>query len=108
MGIRQIAVKELKEKLAAGEKVYLIDVREQWEHELAKLDDQLWIPLGELGERVDEVLPPTGSLVVVYCHHGVRSLSGAAILENAGIEALSLAGGIERWSVEIDEKIGRY
>jgi rhodanese-related sulfurtransferase len=57
--------------------------------------------------RVEEV-QPDGAAVVVYCHHGVRSLSGAAILGRAGIEALSLAGGIDRWALTVDPSVPRY
>jgi rhodanese-related sulfurtransferase len=108
MGIRQIGVQELKARLAEGKPTYLVDVREAWEHDLAALKDQLWVPLAELAERVEEVQPEEGSLVVVYCHHGVRSLSGAAILAANGVEAVSLAGGIDRWSVEVDPGVRRY
>ncbi|MEY4190445.1 MAG: hypothetical protein RIR17_1181, partial [Planctomycetota bacterium] len=52
---------------------------------------------------------PQGAAVVVYCHHGVRSLSGAAILENAGFPpTYSLSGGLDAWSLKIDPTIPRY
>ena len=89
-----------------GESIYLVDVRQPWEHELAALPGSLLLPLPELQERQDEVQPPEGALVVVYCHHGVRSLSGAWLLERHG--AVSLAGGIDRWSLEIDGRVPRY
>jgi rhodanese-related sulfurtransferase len=108
VSIRQISVKTLAEVLAAGQPVYLVDVRQQWEHETAALPDSLLIPLDELMERSDEVTPPAGALVVAYCHHGVRSLSAAAILEGAGITALSLAGGIDAWSLHVDPGVPRY
>jgi len=100
---------ELAKKLAAGEPVFLLDVREPWEHATAHLPNSTLIPLGELPRRVEEVDPAPGSTVVVYCHHGIRSLSGAAILEMNGFrEAFSLAGGIEAWSRLIDATIPRY
>ena len=106
---RQMNVTTLATKLAAKEPVYLLDVREPSEHEYSRLPDCLLIPLGELMERVGEVAPPAGVPVVVYCHHGVRSLSGAAILEMNGIrEAYSLSGGIEAWSTLIDPSVPRY
>ena len=106
---RQLHPDTLARKLAAGEPVYLLDVREPWEHDLSRLPDSVLIPLGELSERVSEVEPPPGAAVVVYCHHGIRSLSGAAILEMNGVpEAYSLAGGIEAWSQLIDPTIPRY
>ena len=75
--IPQISVQELAAKLAAGEPVYLLDVRQPDEHAIAALPNSTLIPLGELPGRLDEVDPPAGALVVVYCHHGVRSLTGA-------------------------------
>jgi rhodanese-related sulfurtransferase len=106
---RQMSVKTLATKLAAGEPVRLLDVREPWEHEYSRLPESQLIPLGELIERVGEVGPPADVPVVVYCHHGIRSLSGAAILEMNGIrEAYSLSGGIEAWSTLIDPSVPKY
>jgi rhodanese-related sulfurtransferase len=73
------------------------------------LPDSVLLPLPELPGRLDEVQPPAGALVVVYCHHGIRSRSGAAILEQHGIGPVaSLAGGIDAWSLEIDPTVPRY
>ena len=107
--MRQIDVRQLAAKLQANEAVYLLDVRQPWEHETAALPGSTLIPLGELPRRAAEIQPPPGALLVVYCHHGVRSLSGAAILEANGIpEAYSLAGGIEAWSLLVDPSVPRY
>ena len=107
--IQQIHPTELKRKLDAGEPVYLVDVRNYDEHAYCRLPDSLLVPLPELVGRVDEVQPPADALVVVYCHHGIRSLSGAAILEANGFqEAYSLAGGIDAWSAQIDPGVPRY
>ena len=100
---------ELHRRLRAGQRVYLIDVRQEWEHQAAKLPGDLLIPLGELPARLDEVQPEPGQMVVTYCHHGMRSLSAVAILRNAGFtDALSLAGGIELWSLVIDPTVPQY
>jgi rhodanese-related sulfurtransferase len=110
--IRQINVRELKKRLDAGEPTYLVDVRQPWEHETAAIPatvaDHVLIPLDQLADHVDEVTPPEGALVVAYCHHGVRSLNAAHILSQAGIEAVSLAGGIDMWSLQIDPNVPRY
>jgi len=108
VSVKQISVRMLADKLAAGEAVYLLDVRQPWEHELAHLPGSVLIPLDQLSDHLDEVQPPAGALVVAYCHHGVRSLSAAAILDGAGIPALSLAGGIDAWSHHIDASVARY
>lgn len=104
--IPQIQPSDLKRMLDAGQPVVLLDVREPEEHAYCALPGSVLIPLGELAGRVEEV--PAGAPVVVYCHHGVRSLSGAAILLRAGIEAMSLAGGIDRWSLAVDPTVPRY
>jgi len=105
----EIGPDELSEKLRRGERVYLLDVRHEWEHQLARLPGDALIPLHELQQRLDEVQPARGDLVVCYCHHGVRSLSAAAFLRQAGFpDAVSLAGGIDRWSQLIDPSVPRY
>lgn len=107
--IPQMHPEQLAAKLASGEPVYLVDVRQQWENEYARLPDSLLIPLNELPGRLEEVEPPAGASVVVYCHHGVRSLSGAAILQNAGFQNVhSLAGGIDLWTKLVDPKVPAY
>jgi rhodanese-related sulfurtransferase len=107
--IAQITPRQLADKLAAGEPVYLLDVRQPDEHAYAALPGSTLIPLGELSARVGEVVPPPGALVVVYCHHGVRSLTGAALVGQAGVgPAASLAGGIDAWSRLIDPSVPRY
>ncbi|MEW6776072.1 MAG: rhodanese-like domain-containing protein [Bdellovibrionota bacterium] len=108
--MRQITAKELSELLKAGEHVYLLDVREQWEHDTASIPGSVLVPLNEITKRSDEIEPPEGALVVAYCHHGVRSLSAASILEHQlGFENVaSLSGGIDAWSQVIDPKVPRY
>ncbi len=102
-------VTELKAMLDAGEPVYLLDVRQPEEYALCRLPGGVLIPLGELPRRVDEVTPPEGATVVVYCHHGVRSLSGAVMLERAGLaDVANLAGGIDAWSLHVDPAVPRY
>lgn len=92
-----------------GESIYLVDVRQPWEHDLARLPDDILVPLDQLAELADEITPPAGALVVTYCHHGVRSLSAAAILQRLGHENVaSLAGGIDAWSQLIDPGVARY
>ncbi len=107
--VREISVERLAEKLAAGESVVLLDVRQPWEHETAALPGSRLIPLNELPRRADEVRVPQGSELVVYCHHGVRSRSAAALLEQLGFgDVASLAGGIDAWSLRVDPRVPRY
>jgi rhodanese-related sulfurtransferase len=107
--VLEIEPQQLAEKLRRGERLYLIDVRNDWEHQLARLPDQALIPLHELPARVEELQPQRGAQIVCYCHHGVRSLTAAAILRHAGFaDAVSLAGGIDLWSRVIDPSVPRY
>ena len=104
----EIRPEELARRLQAGERVWLLDVRQEWEHQTARLPGDALIPLHELASRLEDV-KPDGALLVAYCHHGMRSLSAAAFLRSAGFpEALSLAGGIDLWSRLIDASVPRY
>jgi rhodanese-related sulfurtransferase len=106
--VAQIQPNDLKGMLDVGAPVGLLDVRQPEEHAYCHLPGSVLIPLGELMARVQEI-EPGESLVVVYCHHGVRSLSGAAILSQAGFpNVASLAGGIDRWSQVVDPGVPRY
>ncbi len=106
--VQQIHPVTLAEQMQQGQKVYFVDVRQPWENEFCALPNSILIPLADLPSRIHEVQPPENALVVVYCHHGIRSLSGAAILEQAGIPAVSLAGGIDLWSSLVDPKVPKY
>jgi rhodanese-related sulfurtransferase len=107
--IKQITSHELAIHLANDRPVVLIDVRESWEHEMAAIAGSILIPLGELPARAGEVKQPPEGLVVVYCHHGVRSLTAAALLQRLGLQNVaSLAGGIDAWSCEVDPEMPRY
>ncbi len=107
--VQQIRVQELAARVQAGEPIVLLDVRQPWEHDLAALPHSTLIPLDELPARAGELPPPEEGLVVVYCHHGIRSLSGAALLEQLGYSrVVSLAGGIDAWSRLVDPAVPRY
>ena len=102
-----ISVHELKAKMDKGEAFTLIDVREPFEYEIAKIDTSRLVPLGELESRIDEL--PRSGLVVLQCHSGGRSEHATRLLREAGFEnAVNLAGGIDAWSVEVDPAVPRY
>jgi adenylyltransferase/sulfurtransferase len=105
----EIDVRSFAARLDAGEAFYLLDVRQPWEHQAAALPGSKLIPLNQLVARAAEVDCPAGVPVLVYCHHGVRSLSGARVLEQLGFaNVYSLAGGIDAWSVQVDPRVPRY
>jgi rhodanese-related sulfurtransferase len=107
--VQQIDVQTLRDKLNAREQIVLVDVRQPWEHEFASLPNSLLIPLDQLPQRVGEIDCPEGAILVAYCHHGVRSVRAAAYLAHAGFQCVvSLAGGIDAWSVKVDPTVPRY
>jgi rhodanese-related sulfurtransferase len=85
---------------------HFLDVRRDDERELVNLGG-FHIPLHELEARRDE-LPHDKMPIIIYCHHGVRSLYAAQFLKFNGYDALSLRGGIDAWSLEIDPNVPRY
>ncbi len=86
----------------------LLDVRFPHEHEYVALPGSVLIPLPELEERVDELESFRDRPIIVYCHHGVRSLDGAAWLLSRGLDAVSLRGGIDLYAREVDPSLPRY
>jgi rhodanese-related sulfurtransferase len=103
----QISVKQLNDRIARGDKLLLVDVREHWEYDLCRIAGAKLIPLGTLPANLNALLD--ADEVICYCHHGVRSLDAAVWLRQQGVEsAKSMEGGIERWSAEIDPQVPRY
>ena len=106
----EITPQEVHGRLQAGEKLALIDVREPGEFQLARIEGAELIPMrtvpAELS-RLDALAEE--SALIVFCHHGVRSLNVVHWLREQGIETCqSIAGGIDRWSLEIDPGVPRY
>ena len=104
--IQSITPKELKEQLDAGNRPELLDVRERWEFDLARIEGSRLIPMGELSERVTELDPAAETVVI--CHHGNRSAYVARALTQAGfVRVFNLEGGLDAYS-DVDESVPRY
>jgi adenylyltransferase/sulfurtransferase len=103
----EIHPREVKQRLDRGERILLVDVREPWKYALCRLEGAKLIPLGSLASNVAAL--PDADPVICYCHHGMRSLDAVAWLRGQGIDgAKSLAGGIDRWSLEVNPRVSRY
>ena len=103
----EITPRELAERIRAGGAPLLLDVREPYEWSIARLPGARLIPLDALADSVTSLNP--GAETVVYCHHGIRSAAAVAWLRERGFRrARNLAGGIDRWSHEIDSSTPRY
>jgi len=104
--IPEISVQELKRRLDRKEEILILDVREPYEYQMANLHGVL-IPLRELPERVTEL--DSSRDTVVHCHTGVRSALAVQFLRQKGFgKAVNLAGGVDRWAVQIDPSMRRY
>lgn len=91
------------------EHIVLLDVRMPMEREMARLEPSLFVPLYELPTRLTELRPWQEKLLVVYCHHGVRSRYAMDFLRQQGFAQVDhLDGGIDLWSQDIDPSIPRY
>ncbi len=105
--VTEIEPADLAEKLRRGDDFQLIDVREQWEWQIAHIAGARLIPLGELGSQIGTLDPAREA--VIYCKSGARSLHAAYELEEAGFrKATNLSGGILRWSRDVDPTVSTY
>ena len=100
--LRQLSAEEVPRPLI------LLDVRQPWEIELAAISGGHLIPLEDLPDRAAQELNPEAH-IIVYCHHGRRSVPATLWLREQGFShAQSLAGGIEAWSRQIDRSVPEY
>jgi len=102
-----ITPRELAVRLARGDALRVLDVREPWEHAVASLEPAELVPMQTIPARQGAL--PREAEYVVLCHHGMRSAMVADYLRTVGIpRVLNLEGGIDRWSVEVDPSVPRY
>ena len=109
MSLRQMTVQELQAALTAElpARPLLLDIREAWEWQLARIDGSHHLPMGEIPTRVDEL--DKSHPTVVICHHGMRSLQVVAFLQRLGFSNLhNLQGGIDAWARDVDPAVPVY
>jgi rhodanese-related sulfurtransferase len=104
----ELTVNQAKDLLASPTPPLLLDVRESWEYDTARIEPSTLIPMNEIPARAFQQLNEEDPILVL-CHHGARSLSVAAWLRNQGFDqAQSVSGGIDAWSRQIDPTVPRY
>ena len=114
--VSELHVQSLQARLTGGEPLVLLDVREDHERDHARIavpDSgvvDLHVPLGQIPARLDEIVDRARGLpLVVYCHHGQRSMAAATWLQRQGIgDVHNLDGGIDAWSIRVDRAVRRY
>ncbi|MEY2546617.1 MAG: sulfur-carrier protein adenylyltransferase/sulfurtransferase [Verrucomicrobiota bacterium] len=105
--VATISVQEFKRKIDNNEPLFVLDVREPAEYEIARMENSTLIPLRDLPERLSEV--DRTKPIVAFCHKGVRSVLAVDLLQDAGFENVSsLDGGIDAWASEVDPTMPRY
>ena len=98
---------ELKARIEGGDELLLIDVREPEEHAVAAIEGARLLPLSLFNDWAGTL--DAERETVVICHHGIRSAQVCAFLARQGFKKLhNLAGGIDRWSCEVDRRMPRY
>jgi len=104
----QITPQEVKQRLDSGEKLRLVDIREPFEFRQARIEGGELIPMRSVAPALSSLEEETSPLII-FCHHGMRSLQVVNWLREQGIEtSRSMEGGIDRWSLEIDPSVPRY
>ena len=102
-----ISPKELKARLDKGDKLVLLDVREEWEYSLAKLNGSILIPLATIPQSLSRLSPD--SEIIAIWHHGMRSADATNFLLQQGFPNVkNLVGGIDAWSIQVDGTVPRY
>lgn len=94
--IPQVDADQLRQRLQK-EKLFILDVREVFEHQTQKIPGSALIPLGELQRRIGELEKHRDKEIIVYCHSGSRSMSACKFLHTQGFNVVNLSGGILRW-----------
>ena len=106
----EISPSEVKQKLDAGDRLVLIDVRRPDEHQITRIQGSELIPMDAIPAHLDHLDQIAGeATLVVFCHHGIRSANVVNWLRGQGVDnSQSMAGGIDRWSTDIDSAVLRY
>ena len=106
----EVTVEDVERRLAGGETLALIDVREPFEYQIAKIEGAELVPMQTVPDQLDALRDRASAApLVVICHHGVRSLNVVQWLRRQGVEnCWSMAGGIDHWSVAVDPTVPRY
>lgn len=103
----QIEPLALQERLARGDRITLVDVRQGWEHNICQIPGSKLIPMDDLPQQLAQL--PSDEPLVIICHHGMRSFHATLWLRQNGFpQAINLAGGVDAWAQKVDGALARY
>src|SRR5437868_14793066 len=104
----ELSSQQVSEMMPQGSVFTLLDCREPWEHQTARIEVAVLMLMNDIPARAHQELDPEAH-IVVYCHHGVRSLNVTSWLRQQGFEKVqSMRGGIDAWSRSVDPKVPIY
>lgn len=106
----ELMPQEVEDRRRQGEQLCLIDVREDMEWQICRIPGANLVPMNTVPARLEELRAQSSSTpLIIYCHHGVRSLNVVHWLRRNGVgNCQSMTGGIDLWSLEIDPEVPRY
>ncbi|WP_455235405.1 rhodanese-like domain-containing protein [Thiogranum longum] len=106
--MREFTASELRGYLdSASEKPLLLDVREPWEFDTARIEGSTLVPMRSIADKIHDLDPDQE--IVVICHHGIRSRMVGRFLESHGFSnVINLSGGVEAWAREVDRQMATY
>ncbi len=105
----EVHPRDVAARLSAGEDFLLLDVRQPAEWTTAHLAPAKLLPLNELADKADQLVDYFEKPIVVYCHHGGRSMAATRYLRDRGfLNVYSMAGGIDAYSRLVDGAVRRY
>ncbi len=105
--LKSLSPAAVKKILDDEKNIRLIDVREEWEYKLARIENSELMPLSNFHTHIKNLSPE--EKIVLYCHHGNRSFAvGTFLMQNGFSDVINLRGGINAWSEELDSSIPQY
>ena len=105
--MQEVTPRDLKARLERGGPLVLLDVRQDWETRLCRLDGATHIPIEEIEFRTEELNPDDE--IIVFCHQGIRSAAVSEYLRQLGFSKVThLAGGLDEWARTVDPTMRRY
>ncbi len=105
----EVDVHHVKSLLDAGTEFLFIDCREPDEHETTRIEGTTLFPLSQMQERIAEIEQHRETHIIVHCHHGGRSMRVTQwLIKQEFLQVQNMAGGIDDWSLNIDDSVPRY
>ena len=105
----EVTCEDVHARMLRNEAFLLLDCRENDEYQIVHIEGATLLPMSEIQQRIGELGPHKDEDIVVYCHHGMRSLQVAMWMQQQGFSNVkSMSGGIDHWAAAVDTNLARY